>query len=176
MTTMEIPTITTQNLRLRPFTLTDAPTMHQILSGQDVLRYFPNTQPPPLEGAERMIGCLLSHWQERGYGLWAVELRQTNTLLGRCGLQYIPETDEVEIDFILDRTVWGRGFATEAGQASMQFGFNELGLSTIIGIVHPENLGSQRVLSKIGMQKIEETEYFGMGCYKFAGKRPFPTP
>ena len=169
---MNIPTIMTDRLRLRPFTPADAPTMHQILSGQDVLRYFPNSQAPSLDGVERMIGRMLSHWQEKGYGLWAVERKATQELMGRCGLAYLTETDEVEVDFILGRAFWGQGFASEAGQASMQFGFNELSLSTIIGIVHPENLASQRVLSKIGMQMVEETEYFGMACYKFVGKRP----
>ena len=119
-----------------------------------------------------MIGRILSHWQEKEYGLWAVELKATHELMGRCGLAYIPETDETEIDFILDRDFWGQGFASEAGQAAMQFGFDELGLSTIIGIVHPENLASQRVLSKCGLQFVAETEYFGMACYKYVGKRP----
>ena len=169
---MNIPTIVTENLCLRPFTLNDAPILHQILSGQDVLRYFPNPQAPSLAGAEKMINWILNHWQKRGYGLWAVELKETDALLGRCGLSYIADTAEVEVDFILDRVYWGKGFATEAGQASMQFGFAEMGLSTIIGIVHPENLASQRVLSKIGLHFVEATEYFGMACYKFVGERP----
>ena len=147
--------------------------MHQLLSGQDVLRYFPSTKPPSLEGVERMIGRILTHWQEKGYGLWAVEHQATNALLGRCGLQYLPETDEVEIDFLLGRDFWGQGFATEAGQASMQFGFHELGLTTVVGIVHPENLASQGVLGKCGLHFVEATVYFGMACYKFVGKRPF---
>ena len=83
-----------------------------------------------------------------------------------------PETDEVEIDFILDRHYWGRGFATEAGQAALQYGFNDLGLSMIVGIVHPENRASQRVLEKVGLQFIEETEYFGMACYRFSVLSP----
>ena len=171
---MNCPTILTENLCLRPFTQSDANTMHKILNGKDVLKYFPGTQTPTLEKVERMIGRLLTHWQEKGYGLWAVELRSTGKLLGRCGLQYIPETDEVEIDFILDRHYWGRGFATEAGQAALQYGFNDLGLSMIVGIVHPENRASQRVLEKVGLQFIEETEYFDMTCYRFSV--PSPTP
>ncbi|MCB8946241.1 MAG: GNAT family N-acetyltransferase [Ardenticatenaceae bacterium] len=167
-----IPTITTERLYLRPFTLTDIPAMHQILSGKDVLRYFPTTQAPSLAGVERMIQWILNHWQERGYGLWALAHKETNALLGRCGLSYIAETAEVEVDFILDRAYWGQGLATEAGRSAMQFGFDELGLSTIIGIVHPENLASQRVLRKIGLQFAEEAEYFGMACYKFVGERP----
>ena len=167
---MIIPIIETENLRLRPFSPTDTPAMHKIMNGKDVLLYFPGTQTPSPEQVERMIGRLLAHWQEKGYGLWAVEHRETGVLLGRCGLQYLEETDEVEVDFIIDRAFWGQGFATEAGLASMQFGFNDLGLSEIVGIVHPENIGSQRVLEKIGMQFSEETEYFGMACYRYVAK------
>ncbi|MCP5094505.1 MAG: GNAT family N-acetyltransferase [Chloroflexi bacterium] len=170
---MSIPTLTTDNLILRPFTSTDAVPMHHIISGKDVLKYFPGTQSPTPEQVEKMIDRLLAHWQEKGYGLWAVAHRSTGALLGRCGLQFIQETDEVEIDFILDRQYWGQGFATEAGQASLQFGFNTLKVTSIVGIVHPGNIASQRVLEKVGMQFVEEKEYFGMACYRYVGKRPF---
>jgi RimJ/RimL family protein N-acetyltransferase len=169
---MNIPTLTTENLRLRPFTPADATPMHHILNGKDVLKYFPGPQSLTAEQVQRSISQLLTHWQENGYGLWAVEPRATGNLLGRCGLQYLPETDEVEIDFILDREYWGQGFATEAGQASLQYGFDKLGLSTIVGIVHPENVSSQRVLQKLGMQFVEETEYFGMAVHHYVKTRP----
>jgi len=171
---MNIPTITTQNLQLRPFTLTDTTPLYDILTGRDVLKYFPGTQSPSVEQVQRMIGRLLTHWQEKGYGLWAVELHSTGTLLGRCGLQHIAETDEVEIDFILDRHYWGQGFATEAGQVSLQYGFEVLNLTSVVGIVHPGNLASQRVLEKLGMRFVEEREYFGMACYRYVGERPLP--
>lgn len=102
-----------------------------------------------------------------------MELRATGALLGRCGLQHIAETDEVEVDFILDRHYWGQGFATEAGQVSLQYGFAVLNLAQVVGIVHPGNLASRRVLEKLGMQFVEEAEYFGMSCYRYVGKRPF---
>ena len=168
---MTIPTLLTERLRLRPFTPNDAPAMHQIMSGKDVLRYFPTTQPPPAERVPRIIERWLSHWQEYGYGLWAVELQSTNELLGRTGLQYIAETDEVEIDFMLGRPYWGQGFATEAGQASLKFGFEELEVTAVIGIVHPENIASQHALEKLGLQFVEETEYFGMACYRYVLER-----
>lgn len=171
---MNIPTYMTDRLILRAFTEADAVPMHHIMSGKDVLRYFPGTQAPSLEGVQRMIQRLLKHWDEKGYGLWAVTWREDGTLLGRCGLQYIAETDEVEVDFILDRDYWGRGLATEVGLASMQFGFSQLATPFIVGIVHPENMGSQRVLEKIGMQRVERTEYFGMDCYRYVAERPLP--
>ena len=174
MRTMNIPTIMTENLRLRPFTPQDSIRMHQIMNGKDVLQYFPGTQTVSQEQVARMIDRLNDHWQEYGYGLWAVELSETGGLVGRCGLQYIAETDEVEVDFIVDREQWGHDLATEAGRASLQYGYDNLDVAMIVGIVHPENVASQRVLEKLGMQFAEATEYFGMACFRYVGKLPSP--
>lgn len=160
-------TLKTPRLVLRPFTPADTERLYTIISGKDVLKYFPGTTTPSQEQVGKMIGRLLNHWQERGYGLWAVESRESGVLMGRCGLQYIPETAEVEVDFILGRDYWGQGFATEAGQASLEYGFDEMNFDSVVGIVHPDNIGSQRVLEKLGMQFVEATEYFGMAVYRY---------
>jgi ribosomal-protein-alanine N-acetyltransferase len=62
--------------------------------------------------------------------------------------------------------------ATEGAGVGMQFGFETLQIPTLIGIVHPENIASQRVLEKIGLQFQEEAEYFGMACYKYLAENP----
>lgn len=168
---MEQITLTTPRLLLRPFTPADAEPFHQILCGRDVLRYFPRSDPPPRERVERWIQQVLDHWQMHGYGLWAVEARASGELLGRCGLQWLPETSEIEVDFLLGRPFWGQGFATEAGQASLRFGLKKLAVQLVVGIVHPENLASQRVLEKIGMSRRERACYFGMDCYRYSVDR-----
>ncbi len=149
--------------------------MHQILCGKDVLRYFPGDKIPTQTQVQKMISRLLKHWQTHNYGLWAVELRQSHTFLGRCGLQYLPDTDEVEVDFILDRNHWGEGFATEAGLASLQFGFEAFNFQQIVGIVHTGNIASQRVLEKIGMRCEEEANYFGMDCFRYVCQNNLPS-
>lgn len=173
---MDIPTLETNRLRLRPFATTDVAPMVEILGGHDVLRYFPRTDAPGPERVQRMIDHLLAHWDEHDYGLWALEWRATGELLGRCGLQYLSETDDVEVDFILGRPFWGKGFATEAGRASLAWGFAELDIERIVGIVHVDNIASQRVLEKLGMRRVEQAEYFGMTCYRYqvaaVGVRP----
>ena len=88
-------------------------------------------------------------------------------LIGWSGLQYLPETDEIEIGYLLARPYWGQGLATECARVGMKFGFDNLKIPTIIGIVHPENFASQRVLEKIGLMFQEKAEYFGMECYKY---------
>ena len=166
-TTMEIPAITTPRLVLRPFARQDAEPLHAILSEKDFLRYFPNTSPPPLDRVENYIDAQLKHWEEHHYGRWAVVLRDDGRLVGWNGLQYLPDTREIEIGYILARPLWNQGLTSEGALACLRFAFEELGLEQIVGIVHPENHASQRVLEKLGMVFTNRTEYFGMEVFRY---------
>lgn len=159
---MPVPEVSTLRLRLRPFVDRDAERMFQILTQEGVLEFFPPSDPVSLPRVETMIERALGHWEEHGYGLWAVETQESSRLVGRCGFQYLSGTDEVEIDFLLAPRDWGKGFATEAASTALQYGFDRLGLSHVVGIVHPANLASQNVLKKIGLTFDIQTEYFGM--------------
>ncbi len=169
---MEIPTITTPRLLLRGFTEADAEHLHHILQGKDVLRYFPNPTPPSGESVEKLIAGQLRHWQEHGFGWWAVQSRADGALLGWCGLGFLPETQEVEVAYLLGRPYWGQGLATEAARASLAYGFEKIKLERIVAIVHPENIASQRVAEKIGLTFVDENHYFGMDCYRYAIELP----
>jgi ribosomal-protein-alanine N-acetyltransferase len=169
---MEIPTITTYRLVLRPLAEEDVDPLHRILRDGDILRYFPNTDPPARDRVQKLISDQLRHWEERGYGWWAVELRSRDGLIGWSGLQFLPETEEVEVAYLLGRSFWGRGLATEAAQACLQYGFGQVGLESIVAIVHPENAASRRVIEKLGMSFVDRARYFGMDCYRYAIDRP----
>jgi RimJ/RimL family protein N-acetyltransferase len=171
---VEIPALTTTRLILRGFSEADIDPMQRIMAGKNVLRYFPRCDPPDGERVAKMIARIIRHWEEHGYGLWAVQSRASGELMGRCGLQLIPETGEVEIDFLLGRPFWGQGFASEAGRASLNYGFEELALDQIVGIVHPENIASQRVLEKLGMRCREKANYFGMDVFRYNRARLQP--
>lgn len=164
---MDTPTITTSRLSLRPFTLQDTDSLHQILGVPSVLQYFPNPELPERDRVEKLIKRQIKHWQDYGYGWWAVEPHAEKQLIGWSGLQYLPDTDEIEIGYLLSKPFWGKGLATESAIAGLDYGFDKLGLREIIGIVHPENLASQGVLKKIGMQFVRQAHYFGMDCYQY---------
>lgn len=164
---MDIPTIETARLTLRPFNLDDSKPLYQILSVPNVLRYFPSSDPPDLDRVEKLIERRIKHWQDYGYGWWAVVPHTEQQLIGWSGLQYLPDTDEIEIGYLLSKPYWGKGLATESAIAGLAFGFDRLGLREIIGIVHPENIASQGVLKKIGMQFVKQAHYFGMDCYQY---------
>jgi ribosomal-protein-alanine N-acetyltransferase len=162
-----IPTVETSRLKLRPFTEQDEESLYQILRGDDVLRYFPNPIPPDREKVAKLIAAQLKHWGDHGFGWWAVESLEEGELMGWNGLQFLPDTEEIEVGYLLGRPFWDKGFATEGAKAGLEFGFDGLGLETIIGLVHPENEGSKRVLEKLGMSFVEQAEYFGITVLRY---------
>lgn len=164
---MTIPTLATARLTLRPFTEADVEPLHRILNEDGILRYFPRPEPPDLARVERLVTGQLRHWEEHGLGWWAVERSSTSELLGWNGLQLLPETAEVEVGYLLSRRHWGQGLATEGAQAALRFGVEALRLGSIVGIVHPDNRASQRVLEKAGLMFINEADYFGMHVRRY---------
>jgi ribosomal-protein-alanine N-acetyltransferase len=167
---MSAPTVETSRLVLRPFTVEDATPLHRILNTPGVLQYYPSSDPPDLDRVERLVQGQLDHWEQHGYGWWAVEME--NTFIGWSGLLYLPETDEIEIGYLFSKPYWGNGLATESAKEGIDYGFNQLEIELIIGIVHPENIASQRVLEKIGLEFQEKAEYFGMDCFKYLARNP----
>ena len=87
---MNIPTLTTPRLTLRPFTEADAEPLHRILNEDGILRYFPRPEPPDLARVQRLVAGQLRHWEEHGLGWWAVELRSTTRRAARLERPAIP--------------------------------------------------------------------------------------
>ena len=165
---LPIPTLTTDRLILRAFTEQDVDALHHVLSDPEVNRYFPRTEPPSREQVEKIIARQLAHWEEHGCGWWAVLWRESQELIGWCGLQFLPEFGETEVAYLLSQPYWGKGLATEAAQAAAQFGFQTLGLERLVAIAHVENAASQRVIEKLGMSFVEQLYLWGIECYRYS--------
>jgi ribosomal-protein-alanine N-acetyltransferase len=168
----QLITVQTSRLTLRPLQLKDAHTLQGIYQSEGVLRYFPNPSPPPLERVERFILSQLSHWEQHGYGNWGIQLVDGGEIIGWAGLQFLPELNETEVGFLLDRPYWGKGYATEAALASLRFGYENAGLSQIIALVHPENVASIHVIEKCGMDYIDTLVLWGIELRRYAKIKP----
>lgn len=164
---MNIPTIETTNLFLRPWTLEDAESLCQILLEPGMMKYFPPSSPATVEKAKRYISHQLNHWEQRGYGHWAVVTRADAQLAGWNGLEFLNETNETEVAYLLSHRVWGNGFATEAAQAAVRFGFENCDLPAIIGLVHPSNTGSIRVLQKCGLTFADPLTLWNLDMHRY---------
>lgn len=156
------PAIKASRVSLRPLQPTDTEVLHRIYQTEGVLQYFPTTTPPPLEKVERFIASQQEHWEKHGYGNWGIVPEGESQIAGWAGLQFLPELNETEVGYLLDKPFWGRGYATEAARASIQFGFERCGLDHIIALVHPENLASRRVIDKCGMTYEETIHLWGI--------------
>lgn len=163
-----IPTIQTERLILRGFLPADEAPLHAIVSKPQVLRYFPRTKPWSLEQLQRWMASQFTHWTEHGFGWFAVEERATGQLMGWCGLRTLEESGEVEVLYLYDEPFWGKGLGTEAARRAVADGFTRYGLSAIIGLTLPGNIGSQRVLEKAGLVFVGQEDYFGVTCNKFS--------
>jgi [ribosomal protein S5]-alanine N-acetyltransferase len=168
---MHIPTLHTLHLTLRPFLPEDAAALYGIYQHDGVLQYFPDPIPPALERVERFVSYQHKHWDSHGYGNWAIVPTVTGQFGGWAGLQYLPETGETEVGYLLDRPLWGRGYATEAALASIEFGFEHFDLPEIIALVHPENAASLRVAEKCGLSVVERKVYWGLEVVRHTIKR-----
>lgn len=172
MTQSPSTSLTTARLLLRPFSLDDVEPLYRIMNEPGIMQYFPTPTAPDQARVERLVERQLEHWQTHGHGWWALEWPENRQFIGWCGLQYLPETAEVEVGYLLDRAYWGRGLATEAASASVTFGFRVHELPFLIGLTHPDNIASQRVLQKAGLTFTGVATYFAMTCNRYCISRP----
>jgi RimJ/RimL family protein N-acetyltransferase len=160
----------TRRLTHRAFTLDDAEVFYSLNSNPEVMRL---TGEPPLPSLEAARDAIAGYpdFDEVGYGRWACVLKETGTVIGFCGLKYLADLDAVDVGYRFLTPYWGRGFATEACRASLEFGFSTLGLQEIIGLVFTQNIASIRVLEKMGMRLVSEFEFDGMPARRYALNR-----
>ena len=160
--------LTTERLVLRHFSMDDASALFKIVQEPNIFQYFPTKTAWEMEKVERSIQHQIDHWEKFKYGLFAVTFRETGQLMGWCGLEFLPDTNETEVGYLLSGEFWGKGYATEAASASVQFGKKDIGLKEIIGLTDPLNIASQRVLEKSGLTFTRRQIYFGMEMFRFS--------
>jgi RimJ/RimL family protein N-acetyltransferase len=143
----------TERLTLRRWRAADHEPFAALNADPDVMEYLPVC----LSRAEsdQLIARSDAGFDQRGYGLWALELRATREFIGFTGLD-VPSfeshfTPAVEVGWRLARAAWGHGYATEAGRAALAFGFEEAGLDEIVSLTSAVNLRSRAVMERIGM-------------------------
>lgn len=141
----------TERLLLRQPSLADLEAYVDIHEDPDVKRYLASVgQSSGRIAAWRMIALLMGHWQLLGYGQWTVVEKASGEIVGRVGLWNPEGWPGLEIGWVLHRSRWGRGYATEAARASVEYAFDVVGADHVISQIHPDNARSIRVATKIG--------------------------
>jgi RimJ/RimL family protein N-acetyltransferase len=151
----------TERLVLRRWHEEDLEPLAVIDGDPEVMRFIGDGSVRTREQTATALASMERGWDERGFGIFAVELRETGELAGWAGLAvpgFLPEVlPAVEIGWRLGRHFWGRGIATEAAGEALRFGFTEAGLDRMISICHVDHHASARVMTKLGMRQERET-------------------
>jgi RimJ/RimL family protein N-acetyltransferase len=147
--------IETPRLLLREWLPQDEAPFIALNSDKEVMEFFPATF--NAEETRHHIKRISTQINEKGYGWFAVERKDSHAFIGFTGLSHpgfeSTFTPCTEIGWRLAKEHWGNGFATEAAKACLQFGFEQLGLDTIYSFTAIPNTRSENVMKKIGMQK-----------------------
>ncbi len=147
------PTLVGRRIDLRPFSLDDAPAV-QALAGAREIASTTLTVPHPYEDglAEGWIGTHAPAYAAGTLATFAVVDRAARHLIGAGGLMIEPEHERAELGYWIGVPFWNHGYATEAGEMLLRFGFEELKLNRIHAQHFVRNPASGRVLKKLGMQ------------------------
>lgn len=158
--------IITDRLLLRMWRSSDTPLMTAINSNPVVMEHFPGIQDREMTIA--LIERINQHQMKFGYAPYAVEIKETQEFIGFVGLNqpefeiphFVPHgLPIVEIGWRLAAEHWGKGYATEAARAVLQYGFTKLNLDEIISFTVVANLKSRRVMEKIGLRHADEDDF-----------------
>jgi RimJ/RimL family protein N-acetyltransferase len=145
----------TPRLRLRGWSDQDRAPFAALNADPEVMRFFPGTR--TRAESDAMIDRFRAGFAERGFGLWAVEVRADRSFAGFVGLNPAPPTapaaPATEIGWRLARRHWGQGFAPEAARAVLAHAFGPLGFSELVSFTTAANVPSRRVMEKIGMTR-----------------------
>jgi RimJ/RimL family protein N-acetyltransferase len=141
----------TSRLQLRPPQGSDAEPLREIHEDPEVIKHVQFGAPPGgVTVAWRHIAMMIGHWHLRGYGQWTVVEKTSGHVIGRVGLWNPEGWPGIELGWIIRRSHWSKGFATEAARAALQWGWDHVETDHIISIIQPDNVPSIRVAEKIG--------------------------
>jgi RimJ/RimL family protein N-acetyltransferase len=160
----------TRRLLLRPLEPGDTEAYVAMRYHPEVAKWLLPADRDPRKIARASIDRFASSWRERGYAPWGVFLG--DRLVGQCGLNFVPEFDAVEVLWALHPDAWGQGYATEAARAALDYGFSTLGLGLIFAITKPDNVASQAVMKRLGLDYRRNVVYRGFDSVWFDTVNP----
>lgn len=161
--------IETDRLLLGEIITADAAGMFELDSDPEVHRYLWDKRPKTIEDSAKIIDNIHQQYEDNGCGRLAMIEKATGDFMGWTGIKLEKQktnghTDFYDLGYRMIPRYWGKGFATESALASVAYGFERMGLSTIYGAADARNIASCNVLTKAGLQFVEQFEDEGYLC------------
>ncbi len=141
----------------------DAGPLFAIYGDPRTQRFNPAGPYADFETAQSALASWIDHWNDHGFGSWAIALPQApETVIGFGGIRnrLYGEVERLNLGYRFAVGTWGRGYATDLGRAALTLAFDNLGRDEVMGLVRPDNLASIRVLEKLGMTRDGELNDF----------------
>jgi RimJ/RimL family protein N-acetyltransferase len=163
--------IDTPRLRLRQFAVGDWEAYAAISADAEVMRYIGQGTVQTRDEAWRAMASFLGHWTLRGYGMWALEHRDSGELIGRVGYLDPPGWPGFELGWLLGRAHWGHGYAREAAAVALRHAFEALHRERVISLIRPGNQRSIAVAESIGESLHESLQLLGGEALVYEARR-----
>lgn len=145
------PKLNTQRLLIRQIIQEDDKRLFEVLSNQVTCQYLTHNAINDIANIKRLITGIQRFFDEKKRIRWGIAQKQDNSLIGHCGFFDIDKTNCcAEISYCLKSELWGQGIMTEALDAILKFGFEDYGLNRIVARVMKGNVGSVKVIQKLG--------------------------
>ncbi len=162
----------TARLALRDFVASDLDELATMEADPRVARYVGDGKPMARAAAEAGLARIRRYSKlYPDLGVWHAMRNDTGAFVGWFALKYAGKAADVEVGYRLCRDAWGKGYATEAATELVRFGFDTVGLARIIGVTHPDNAASQRVLVKAGLRDAGWGRYYERDLRLFVATR-----
>ena len=145
---------------LRPYTQADFAALHKIVSDKETMYAW--GQGFSKKQSQEWLDKQLAHYQQYGFGIWAIIEKQSGAIIGNAGLNHTEislkgKTQKiVEIGYLLHRDFWGKGYGSEVARMCVKYGFETLGLEEVYCLIKEDNTASIKVAKRLEMQKVGE--------------------
>jgi len=168
-------TVVTPRLILRPLVSADAEAYVAMRFHPAVTQWLPASQGDPLERAHASIAAFAADWSARGYAPWGAFERigpgdgvtREGRLVGHVGLRFLQEFEGTEVLYAFLPDLHGKGHAREAAAASLDFGFDVVGLPSILAITLETNVRSWGLMKRLGMTRGPDGHYRGLDVVRY---------
>jgi ribosomal-protein-alanine N-acetyltransferase len=166
----------TERLLLRPMWADDLDDLFALRSDPQVLQFVGQGKPWTREETAEKLRQVARHWDEHGFGMWAMLDRADGRFVGWCGIGSWHQMPDVEVGYTLAPPFWSRGLATEAVRCMLRYAFEVLRLPRVVGVARVGNVASQKVMLKAGMSLRGPYAFDGHEGLLYAVENPHGTP